>query len=193
MAKNIKVVENLWALIEADDLHGKIEFRGPGNWEAFVWLRKYARSQGKPDIDHDLLRNLGKIVIENHGISWVRVLNLSLVELRVKLREAGFSNEIVIRKSECKRCRLSVQIERPTIAILGEKEFKITEPMAIYLDEMIKAEGHYISGPEIFQKNDLFPPDRVDRVRKKLPIEIRELVETKKGMGSRLKAEAWLS
>ncbi len=192
--RTIETVESLLAATDAGESHGQHRIPSVGNWNAFLWLRRHAKHQGRQDVERDSLMQLVKIVNVFHGLSLARVLRLSLFDFRKKLEEAGVvsSDHKSEQKSPGKTCRLSVQLDPPVVTLDG-KPYSILENAAFYLQVLIEASGHPRSGKNVTKWYGLFPADKVTRYRTSLPEPILKLVNSQPGMGSWLVEEAWIN
>jgi hypothetical protein len=87
------------------------------------------------------------------------------------------------------RCpKIDVDLKKSIVFLDGEI-FPVSSAGAHFVHLVVSAGGTWISGTEMGQAGDsgLLVGDRPDRVRKKLPSTIRDLIESKGGRGFRLR------
>ena len=83
----INHVGSLLSAIKSDSLHGQAEFPHSTDWDAFLWLRNYAKQRGATDIDEETLIHLIKKTTRSHRLSYASILVMPLADFCKRLAE----------------------------------------------------------------------------------------------------------
>lgn len=96
MSKRIRSMSDLLSVIESNELN-QLRFVVGGNRRAFQRIQEYANSNTEGKITRRLLMSLSQAVISFYGISFAKILRLSIAEFWDKFQEAEDSR---LRKIE---------------------------------------------------------------------------------------------